>query len=325
MKKRFILKILILVIISSTLIACGGKKVTEAYKEYISQAKVEIVNGDYDKALQFLTLAKDENTNDNVVDELNDQIEMYRKLEVWLWTIEDGKLTDDIYESALEQVEEANKFVKRKFESNLMIDKIQIKIEDLSVKLNFAKENQEKAVEIQKEIDDKMKEYNNILSKIFDDLDNKEFEKAYDKTFELETLLNELRELEATLKSIDDTYEEKNIYLLDSIISNTRKVYNGINKLNLEKENDIQFYDNLLNELNSIVKSQEGGDLFVELLTGNGNDGYHYHAIFKKENGNYIKYYRHVKGIFDSGFSSGEEYRELIDVIDIINGDSTVN
>lgn len=314
-----------LVIISSTLIACVGKKVTEAYKEYISQAKVEIVNGDYDKALQFLTLAKDENTNDNVVDELNSQIEMYRKLEVWLWTIEDGKLTDDIYESALEQVEEANKFVKRKFESNLMIDKIQIKIEDLSVKLNFAKENQEKAVEIQKEIDDKMKEYNNILSKIFDDLDNKEFEKAYDKTFELEKLLNELRELEATLKSIDDTYEEKNIYLLDSIILNTRKVYNGINKLNLEKENDMQFYDNLLNELKSIVKSQEGGDLFVELLTGNGNDGYHYHAIFKKANGNYIKYYRHVKGIFDSGFSSGEEYRELIDVIDIINGDSTVN
>lgn len=314
------------IILGLTIMFTGcGSKVSEAYKNYISQAKVEIVNGDYDKALQFLTLAKDENTGDKVVDELSEQIEIYRELEKWIWTAEDGNLSEDLYESIDEQLEKSNKFVKRKFESNLMIENIKIKIEELSALVNFAKEKQKQAIEIQKQIDDEVKSYENISSKIFDDLDKKKFEEAYNRTFELETSLKNLRELETTMKNIDDYYEEKNVYILDSLILNTRKVYNGINKLNLEKENDTKFYDDLLNELKSVAKNQESGELFVELLSGNGNDGYHYNAIFKKENGNYINYYRHVKGIFDSGFINSEEYKELIDVLDNISGDSTVN
>lgn len=127
------------------------------------------------------------------------------------------------------------------------------------------------------------------------------------------------------MKKIDDYYEEKDVYILDSLILITRKVYNGINKLNLEKENDIKFYDDLLNELKSVAKNQELGELFVELLIEDGNDGYHYNAIFKKENGNYINYYRNVKGFFDFGFINSEEYTELIDLLDNISGDSTLN
>ena len=320
MKKVLIASIILGVTIMLT--GCGNK-VSEAYKDYISQAKVEIVNGDYDKALQFLTLAKDENTGDNVADELSEQIDMYRELEKWIWATEDGNLTEDSYKSIEKQLKEANKFVKRKFESNLMIENIKIKIEDLSFAVYNVKAMQQQAIEIQKQIEDEVKSYNNISSKIFDDLDKKKFEEAYNRTFELETSLKNLRELEATMKNIDDYYEEKKV--LDSLILNTRKVYNGINKLNLEKENDTKFYDDLLNELKSVAKNQESGELFVELLSGNGNDGYHYNAIFKKENGNYISYYRHVKGIFDFGFSNSKEYKELIDLLDIISGDSTVN
>lgn len=49
-EKKIYIKI---ITISSTLTACGGKKVTKVYKKYIIQAKVEIVNGDYDKAYNF--------------------------------------------------------------------------------------------------------------------------------------------------------------------------------------------------------------------------------------------------------------------------------
>ena len=206
MKKVLIASIILGVTIMLT--GCGNK-VSEAYKDYISQAKVEIVNGDYDKALQFLTLAKDENTGDNVADELSEQIDMYRELEKWIWATEDGNLTEDSYKSIEKQLKEANKFVKRKFESNLMIENIKIKIEDLSFAVDNVKAMQQQAIEIQKQIEDEVKSYNNISSKIFDDLDKKKFEEAYNRTFELETSLKNLRELEATMKNIDDYYEEK--------------------------------------------------------------------------------------------------------------------
>ena len=324
MRKVLIVSIILGVTIMFT--GCGSK-VSEAYKDYISQAKVEIVNGDYDKALQFLTLAKDENTGDRVVDELSEQIDMYRKLEKGIWTAEDGNLTEDLYKSIEEQLEEANKFIKRKFESNLMIENIKIKIEELSVAVDNAKEMQqqaleeekkmqEEAIETEKKIQKEMEVSSNISLEMYDDLDNKRFEEAYNKSFELETSLK-------ALDSYGDYYERN--YPLYSLIINSRKVYNGINKLNLEKENDSKFYSDLLNEVKTIAQQEGNGELFLELLTGDGSDGYYYHAIFKKENGNYIKYYRHVKGVFDFGFSNSDEEAFLVDLLSIINGDSTVS
>ena len=322
-------KVLIVsVILGATIMFIGcGSKVSEAYKDYISQAKVEIVNGDYDKALQFLTLAKDENTGDKVVDELSEQIDMYRKLEKWIWAAEDGNLTKDSYKSIEEQLEEANKFIKRKFESNLMIENIKIKIEDLSSAVDNAKEMQqqaleeekrmqEEALETEKKIQKEMEVSSNISLEMYDDLDNKRFEEAYNKSFELETSLK-------ALDSYGDYYERNRP--LYSLISSSRKVYNGINKLNSEKESDSKFYNDLLNELNPIAEEQGAGELFVELLTVSENNGYHYHAIFKKENGNYIKYYRQVKGGFDFGFSNSDEFSALVDLLNLMNGDSTVN
>lgn len=313
MRKLLIVSIILGVTIMFT--GCGSK-VSEAYKDYISQAKVEIVNGDYDKALQFLTLAKDENTGDKVVDELSEQIDMYRNLEKWIWAAEDGDLTKDSYKSIEEQLEEANKFIKRKFESNLMIENIKIKIEDLSSAVDNAKEMQQQALETEKKIQKEMEVSSNISLEMYDDLDNKRFEEAYNKSFELETSLK-------ALDSYGDYYERNRP--LYSLISSSRKVYNGINKLNSEKESDSEFYNDLLNELNPIAEEDGAGELFVELLTVNENNAYDYYAIFKNESGNYIKYYRQVKGGFDFGFSNSDEFSALVDLLNLTNGDSTVN
>ncbi len=326
MEKKIISKIILLLMISQILVGCGGKKVTEAYKGYINQAKEEIVDGEYENALKFLELAKDENTGDTVVDELNEQIELYRKLEKWIWTAEEGNLTEDQYETIEVQIDDANKFIKRKFESNLMIEDIKGKIETLSMTVENAKEIQkqdieeekkmkEEAIELEKKIEKEIKVSSDISLEMYDDLDNKRFEEAYNKSFELETSLK-------SLDSYGDYYDRNNP--LYSLIKNSRKVYNGINKLNLEKENDSKFYSDLLNEVKTIAKKQGNGELFLELLTGDGSDGYHYYAIFKKENGNYINYYRHVKGVFDFGFNNSDEKTSLIDLLDNINGDSTV-
>ena len=162
---------------------------------------------------------------------------MYRKLEKWIWAAEDGNLTKDSYKSIEEQLEEANKFIKRKFESNLMIENIKIKIEDLSSAVDNAKEMQQQALEeekrmqeealkTEKKIQKEMEVSSNISLEMYDDLDNKRFEEAYNKSFELETSLK-------ALDSYGDYYERNRP--LYSLISSSRKVYNGINKLNSEK------------------------------------------------------------------------------------------
>ena len=182
--------------------------------------------------------------------------------------------------------------------------------------LEEEKRMQEEALETEKKIQKEMEVSSNISLEMYDDLDNKRFEEAYNKSFELETSLK-------ALDSYGDYYERNRP--LYSLISSSRKVYNGINKLNSEKESDSKFYNDLLNELNPIAEEQGAGELFVELLTVSENNGYHYHAIFKKENGNYIKYYRQVKGGFDFGFSNSDEFSALVDLLNLMNGDSTVN
>lgn len=305
--------------ITTLFIGCGSKtKVTEAYNEYIGQAKVEILNGDYDKALQYITLAKDENTGDKVVDELSEQIDMYRKLEKWIWTAEDGNLTEDLYKSIEGQLEEANKFIKRKFESNLMIENIKIKIEELSFAVDNAKEIQEVEGKIQEKLDFS----SNVSLEMYDDLDNKRFEEAYNKSFELETSLEELYSLDL-LDSSEDYYERN--YPLYALITNSRKVYNGINKLNSEKENNPKLYDNLSNEAKAYSEKYNYGECFLEfLMDSRDGNGYSYYAILKDEDGNYALGGKAI-GETESAFWVMDESSNLIDLLDSVYDYSTVS
>lgn len=315
MRKVLIVSIILGVTIMFT--GCGSK-VSEAYKDYISQAKAEIVNGDYDKALQFITLAKDENTGDKVVDELSEQIDMYRKLEKWIWTAEDGNLTEELYKSIEEQLEEANKFIKRKFESNLMIENIKIKIEELSVAVDNEKEMKQVEEKIQEELDVS----SNVSLEMYDDLNNKRFEEAYNKSFELETSLEELYSLDL-LDSSEDYYERN--YPLYSLITNSRKVYNGINKLNSEKENNPKLYDDLSNEAKMYSEKYNYGELFIEfLMDSRDGNGYSYYAILKDEDGNYALGGKSI-GEIDSTFWVMDESSDLINLLDSVYDYSSVS
>lgn len=315
MRKVLIVSIILGVTIMFT--GCGSN-VSEAYKDYISQAKAEIVNGDYDKALQFITLAKDENTGDKVVDELSEQIDMYRKLEKWIWTAEDGNLTEELYKSIEEQLEEANKFIKRKFESNLMIENIKTKIEELSVAVDNEKEMQQVEEKIQEELDVS----SNVSLEMYDDLNNKRFEEAYNKSFELETSLEELYSLDL-LDSSEDYYERN--YPLYSLITNSRKVYNGINKLNSEKENNPKLYDDLLNEVKMYSEKYNYGELFIEfLMDSRDGSGYSYYAILKDEDGNYALGGKSI-GEIDSTFWVMDESSDLINLLDSVYDYSSVS
>ena len=313
MKKVLIVGIILGITI--LFIGCGSKtKVTEAYTEYIGQAKVEILNGDYDKALQYITLAKDENTGDKVVDELSEQIDMYRKLEKWIWTAEDGNLTEDLYKSIEGQLEEANKFIKRKFESNLMIDNIKSKIEELILAVENEKIMKEEALELEKRIEEEMKISSDIALEMYQDLDNKRFTEANDKSYELESSLN-------LLDSYGDYFDRN--YPLYTLVRSTRKLYNGINGLNAIKEENPKAFDEVLNELKPIAEEQQSGELFIELAADDGVGSYQYYTIFKKSDGNYVYYYRHVNSMVDYGFSEPTEKSNLTDLVNMINGISS--
>lgn len=307
------------IILGLTIMFTGcGSKVSEAYKNYISQAKVEIVNGDYDKALQFLTLAKDENTGDKVVDELSEQIDMYRELEKWIWTANDGNLTEELYKSIEEQLEEASKFIKGKFESNLMIESIEIKIEELSAVVDNAKETQE----IEGKIQEQLEISNNISLQMYDDLDNKRFEEAYNKSFELEKSLEELNSLDL-IDSSEDYYGRN--YPLYTLITNSRKVYNGINKLNSEKENNPELYDNLLNEVKIYSEKYKYGEIYVEFLMDSRNgEGYNYYVILKDTDNKYALGGK-VIGDSYSNFWVMDDSTALIDLLDSVYDYSTIN
>lgn len=307
------------IILGLTIMFTGcGSKVSEAYKNYISQAKVEIVNGDYDKAIQFLTLAKDENTGDKVVDELSEQIDMYRKLEKWIWTANDGNLSEELYTSIEEQLEEASKFIKGKFESNLMIESIEIKIEELSAAVDNAKETQE----IEGKIQEQLEISSNISLQMYDDLDNKRFEEAYNKSFELEKSLEELNSLDL-IDSSEDYYGRN--YPLYTLITNSRKVYNGINKLNSEKENNPELYDNLLNEVKTYSEKYEYGEIYVEfLMDSKDGKGYRYFGILKDKDNNYTLGGK-VIGDEHSHFWVMDDSTALIDLLDSVYDYSTVS
>ena len=79
---RKILLVGLILSITTLFIGCGKKEaeVSQAYLDYISQAKVEIVNEDYVKAEKFLTLAYDENQEDRVVLELKEQLDIFNRL-----------------------------------------------------------------------------------------------------------------------------------------------------------------------------------------------------------------------------------------------------
>lgn len=307
------------IILGLTIMFTGcGSKVSEAYKNYISQAKVEIVNGDYDKAIQFLTLAKDENTGDKVVDELSEQIDMYRKLEKWIWTANDGNLSEELYKSIEEQLEEASNFIKRNFESNLMIESIEIKIEELSAAVDNAKETQE----IEGKIQEQLEISNNISLQMYDDLDNKRFEEAYNKSFELEKSLEELNSLDL-IDSSEDYYGRN--YPLYTLITNSRKVYNGINKLNSEKEKNTELYDNLLNEVKIYSEKYKYGEIYVEFLMDSRNgEGYNYYVILKDTDNNYALGGK-VIGDAYSNFWVMDDSTALIDLLDSVYDYSTIN
>ena len=119
---RKILLVGLILSITTLFIGCGKKEaeVSQAYLDYISQAKVEIVNEDYVKAEKFLTLAYDENQEDRVVLELKEQLDIFNRLKNAL--NDPSSLSN---EDLLALIEEGIEVTTKEFSTNLLLSDIE--------------------------------------------------------------------------------------------------------------------------------------------------------------------------------------------------------
>ena len=241
-------------------VGCGNSnkepEVSQAYLDYISQAKVEIVNEDYAKAEKFLTLAYDENQEDKVVLELREQLDMFNRLRRSL-----NDPTALTPEELTSLVEEARDYANKEYTTNLLVSDILEMAENLDTTVAVSNETE------------------SVLSDLEFEFYNKVNEEKYDEALEIaDRLMTEL-----------DNYENINgvEYVggtLETVVNN--EVENIKLKKNLEQrreqypghfENLMSLMQSEIDKIDNIVKIEESLDY------GDSNDWTYIVEVFFPE------------------------------------------
>ena len=231
-------------------------EVSQAYLDYISQAKVEIVNEDYAKAEKFLTLAYDENQEDKIVLELREQLDMFNRLRRSL-----NDPTALTPEELTSLVEEARDYANKEYTTNLLVSDILEMAENLDTTVAVSNETE------------------SVLSDLEFEFYNKVNEEKYDEALEIaDRLMTEL-----------DNYENINgvEYVggtLETVVNN--EVENIKLKKNLEQrreqypghfENLMSLMQSEIDKIDNIVKIEESLDY------GDSNDWTYIVEVFFPE------------------------------------------
>lgn len=239
---RKILLVGLILSITTLFIGCGKKEaeVSQAYLDYISQAKVEIVNEDYVKAEKFLTLAYDENQEDRVVLELKEQLDIFNRLKNAL--NDPSSLSN---EDLLVLIEEGIEVTTKEFSTNLLLSDIEQLVHNLdsTVVANIKDEE----------------ELDRLRDSFYEAIENNETENIVEVGEKIKDKIHDIKMAKG------DEFFEVNYPQLESEVRVWMEMAEQDLFLKEQKMKNPSYYENLLSLMQNDIE-QSGGEIFREYL-----------------------------------------------------------
>lgn len=286
-------KIALIALIIGTieLMGCGEPKVNEAYNQYISDAKMEILNQNFEQANKYLILAQDEKVKDTTAKEMKEHLDLYTELEYAYFNF-----TGDLIESYKALISKANSIISSQRDSDIIVDLIKEKANILTETIEtheLAIKKSAKAIE----------HATTLGEEITPLLEDGNIGDAYAKTLELMEELNIIRD--SGMIFTDKEYE------LENIVNTVTQLSNGYLRLDEEKKSPTGYMERYINEFNNII--EEGETVVVEYVTG---DNYlTHHIVVRTIDGMYKRYVRMLIIIPMEHWTAREPVASIYDAI----------